>query len=238
MTSPRGGAGFTRIAVTAVVAGCVAAMAHAHDVTTRVSWNREISRIVYARCAGCHRPGGQAFSLLTYQEANPWAAAIRDSVLKRTMPPWGAVKGFGSFRNEQALSQEELGLVENWANGGAPEGNPNDLPPRPRIAAALLQDDGVTETLAVSDRHRFARPVQLDSFQVATPSTIASAQITVAFPDGRIVPLVWLHDYSTSIAHPFELRTPLSIPVGALVRGVPPGAVLRLRAAATTPAGR
>src|SRR5258706_14833473 len=105
--------------------------ANSHDVTTKVTWNREISRIVYARCASCHRPGASAFSLVTYSEANPWGRAILDSVLRRTMPPWGAVKGFGSFRNEQALMQEEITLIENWVNGNLPEGNPNDLPPRP-----------------------------------------------------------------------------------------------------------
>jgi len=69
---------------------------------------------------------------MSYQEASPWAKGIKDAVLRRTMPPWGAVKGFGSFRNDQTLTQEELELVERWVNGGAPEGNPNDLPARPK----------------------------------------------------------------------------------------------------------
>ena len=55
-------------------------------------------------------PAVTRFSLMTYQEASPWATAIKESVLRRRMPPWGAVKGFGTFRNEQALSQEEIDL--------------------------------------------------------------------------------------------------------------------------------
>jgi hypothetical protein len=88
---------------------------------------------VFTRCAACHHPGGSAFSLMSYAEANPWANAIKEQVLRRAMPPWGAVKGFGSFRNDQSLIQGELDLFEKWVNGGAPEGNPDDLPTRPRV---------------------------------------------------------------------------------------------------------
>ena len=39
---------------------------YAHDViTTKLTWTQEISRIVYERCASCHRPGGTSFSLMT-----------------------------------------------------------------------------------------------------------------------------------------------------------------------------
>ena len=73
--------------------------AFAHDViTTKITYNREILRIIQARCASCHKPGGTAFSLLTYDEARPWAKAIQEEVLERRMPPWGAIKGFGDFQ--------------------------------------------------------------------------------------------------------------------------------------------
>jgi hypothetical protein len=226
-----------RLALGTAVCLSAGALVRAHDVTTRITWNREVSRIVYARCASCHRPGGAAFSLLTYQEANPWAVAIKDSVLRRTMPPWGAVKGFGGFRNEQALSQEELGLIENWVNGGTPEGNPNDLPPRARIAAPLNEPSSAG-TVTVSGDYTFVRALTLDGFRPSANATIPDAQITIAFPDGRVTPLVWLHDYSLPAAHAFLLRTPLSIPAGATLRGLPPGASLELLLASPTSAAR
>src|SRR5438105_11797568 len=84
----------------------------AHDViTTKITFDREIARIVYARCASCHRPGGTAFSLMTYDDARPWAKAIQEEVLERRMPPWGAVKGFGDFRNDQALTPEQIEVI-------------------------------------------------------------------------------------------------------------------------------
>jgi len=68
--------------------------AWAHDpITTNLTWSKEISRLIYQHCASCHRPDGRAMSLLTYEEARPWAKAIRDEVLNRRMPPWDPVKG-------------------------------------------------------------------------------------------------------------------------------------------------
>ena len=48
--------------------------------------------MMYKRCATCHREGGisRRFSLMTYEEARPWAKAIKEEVLERRMPPWEA----------------------------------------------------------------------------------------------------------------------------------------------------
>jgi len=74
-------------------------VAQAHDIiTTAITYDREIFRIMQARCFSCHHQDGLAFSLTTYTEARPWAEAIKEEVLGRTMPPWGAIKGFGDFR--------------------------------------------------------------------------------------------------------------------------------------------
>ena len=56
-------------------------------------------------------------------------AAIKEEVLERRMPPWGAVKGFGQFQDDQGLTQEQIGLIADWVEGGAPEGDPA-LPPK------------------------------------------------------------------------------------------------------------
>ena len=211
----------------ALIALVTASTASAHDVTTHVTWNREISRIVFTRCASCHHPGGSAFSLMSYAEANPWANAIKEQVLRRQMPPWGAVKGFGTFRNDQSLIQGELDLFEKWVNGGAPEGNPDDLPTRPRV---LLPSDVPPRAgeLVASGAFTFSRPFTLDGFRARNTSARESAQVTVRFPDGRVEPLVWLRDYSARYDHPFLLRKPLSVPVGAVLQGLPAGVSLVL----------
>jgi hypothetical protein len=213
--------------VTFFVMACL--LSQAHDITTRVTWDREISRIFYARCASCHRPGGSAFSLTTYSEVGPWATAIKTEVLQRRMPPWGAVKGFGTFRNEQALGQEELDLIAKWVDGGVPEGNPADLPLRPSIPDMFATPSGRPEVVATGE-YRFDRPFTLDAFRVVMPkgAAVRSAQITIELPDGRVEPLVWLHEYAAGHEHPFELRTPMQVPQGSVLRGVPAGSSLAL----------
>src|SRR5271165_4118628 len=108
----------------------------AHDIiTTKITFTKEISRLIYKRCATCHHEGGQAFSLLTYDQARPWAKAIKEEALERRMPPWEAIKGFGEFRDDRGLTEEELETISAWVEGGAPEGEAKYLPSRPKLTA-------------------------------------------------------------------------------------------------------
>ena len=103
------------------------AAAYGHEtITTKITWSQEIARIVQKRCIACHAKEPVDFS--SYESARPWAKAIKEEVLNRRMPPWGAVKGFGEFRDDLGLSQEELNTFAEWVEGGAPEGDPNLLP--------------------------------------------------------------------------------------------------------------
>src|SRR5271169_524630 len=110
--------------------GAIAAQAH-DPITTKLTWTQEISRIVYKRCASCHQEGGTAFSLMTYDEARPWAKAIREEVLERRMPPWGAVEGIRAYRDDPSLTPLEVEMIVSWVEGGAPEGDAIYLPPAP-----------------------------------------------------------------------------------------------------------
>jgi hypothetical protein len=70
-------------------------------------------------------------SLVAYKEVRPWAAAIREAVVQRTMPPWHADSPAGKFLNDPRLSQADIATIQAWVKEGAQEGNPNDLPPAP-----------------------------------------------------------------------------------------------------------
>ena len=114
--------------------GITSATLLSHGPGVYLTWNREISRVFYNRCAECHRDRGTAFSLMTYAEVQPRLTEIQDAVLNRRMPPWGAVKGFGDFRNDQALTGEEIELISDWIDAGASRGNnPRALPPVPKF---------------------------------------------------------------------------------------------------------
>ena len=109
----------------------------AHEpITTKVRFNKEVIRILRRNCLGCHRPEGAAMSLATYDDARPWAKAIKEEILEKRMPPWHAVKGYGDFLNAPSLTQREVDLIVNWVEGGAPKGDDKDLPSEP-----LYSDD-------------------------------------------------------------------------------------------------
>ena len=113
------------IPAASVVAVLLSTHSSGHDIiTTPITFSREISRVLYSRCVECHRPGGSAFSLVTYEEARPWAKAIEEEVLEKRMPPWGAVKGFGDLSPDGSLTQQEIAIIAAWVVGGAPEGDP------------------------------------------------------------------------------------------------------------------
>jgi hypothetical protein len=70
-------------------------------------------------------------SLLTYEQARPWAKSIRDKVSEGAMPPWHADPAHGRFANERRLSAQEKAVLVRWAAGGAAKGDPKDLPAPP-----------------------------------------------------------------------------------------------------------
>ena len=93
---------------------------------------KDVAPILYKNCVTCHRPGEIApMSLLTYKDARPWAKSIRDEVSDRNMPPWHADSTHRKFANDRRLSAADRDTIVTWANGGAPEGDPKDLPPLP-----------------------------------------------------------------------------------------------------------
>ena len=98
------------------------------------TFTKDVAPILYQNCATCHRPGEIApMSLLTYADARKWAKAIRDEVEDGTMPPWHADPKHGKFANDRSLSAAEKDVLTQWANGGAPEGDPKDLPELPKF---------------------------------------------------------------------------------------------------------
>ena len=202
--------------------------AQAHDIiTTSVTWTRDISRIVNNHCVSCHHPGGKAFSLMTYAEARPWTVAIKEEILRRRMPPWGAIKGFGEFRNDTALTPEEMERIVSWSDGGVPEGDEKDLPPPPKSLEPEVFRRPKGE-LSISGDFALSRPFALDGLWPERMPEKGSFQITAQLPDGSIEPLLWLQDYKMQFGHPFLFKKPLNLPARTVIHGIPPGAKIAL----------
>jgi hypothetical protein len=94
-----------------------------------VTFNKDILPIMQDRCQECHRPGEAApMPLTTYQQARPWAKAIKEAVAARRMPPWFADPHHGKFSNDRSLTGEEMQKIAAWVDAGAPEGDARDRP--------------------------------------------------------------------------------------------------------------
>lgn len=197
-----------------------AALLFAHDpVTTKLTWSQEISRIFVRRCISCHREGGAApMALTSYSEVRPWAKAIKEEVLERKMPPWGAVKGFGEFRNEAALTQEEVMRIAEWVEGGAPEGDPVYMPPIPSFDK--MPNAAKASGPVVKSELRVSKPFHLRALRPL--DTVQYAEVTAELPDGRVLPLIALRNYRKEWHRIFELVEPVVLPQGTRVRAGAP----------------
>ena len=123
------------IAATGILAGGSRAMAADAPTPT---FTKDIAPIFNRSCVNCHRPGQVApMSLLTYETSRPWARAIKERVSRREMPPWHVDEtvGISEYKDDPSLSEAEIQTVVRWADGGAPMGNPSDLPKAPTFAA-------------------------------------------------------------------------------------------------------
>ncbi len=102
-----------------------------------ITYADHIAPILQDSCIQCHRPGGGGpMSFMSYEEVRPWAPVImyRTAIRDRmgAMPPWYVEKDIGiaeGFESDYSLSDQELAMIQAWAQNGAPRGNPDNEPP-------------------------------------------------------------------------------------------------------------
>jgi mono/diheme cytochrome c family protein len=100
-----------------------------------VTFAKDVAPIFNKSCVECHRPTMFApMSLTTFDEARPWARSIKQRVVSRAMPPWGADPAHGTFKNDPSLTQKQIDTIVAWVDAGAPKGDDKDLPPAPKFA--------------------------------------------------------------------------------------------------------
>jgi len=105
-------------------------------------FTRDVAPIIYARCAPCHQPDGDApFALVTYDDVRRRARLIADATAKRYMPPWKPEVDSPAFVGERRLRDEEIATIDRWVNAGAPEGRAEDLPAAPRATDGWISGE-------------------------------------------------------------------------------------------------
>src|SRR5919109_1427575 len=101
----------------------------------QVTFTKDVAPIFQRSCQVCHRPEAIApMSLLTYEDARPWARAIKERVVRREMPPWHYDKtvGIQKLKGDISLTDEQIATIAAWVDAGAPMGDPKDMP-RPLV---------------------------------------------------------------------------------------------------------
>lgn len=92
--------------------------------TTFYTFNKNIAPLIQKKCAGCHVDKGPApFSLLNYRDVRKRGDLITTVAILRKMPPTNAFSDFGSLTRYQPLTDAEIQMIQEWQNGGSPEGS-------------------------------------------------------------------------------------------------------------------
>ena len=112
-----------------------AAGASAAEAEGTPTFAKDVAPIFYDNCVACHRPNHLApMSLISYEDARPWARAVKSKVLAGEMPPFFADTSVRAYKNDTSLTQHEIDTITAWVDGGAPRGNDADLPEVPQFA--------------------------------------------------------------------------------------------------------
>ena len=122
--------------VACLLAGSLAVAASAHAAPAVPTFSKDVAPIVFNNCASCHRAGEVApMTLTSYEDVRPWAKVIKNKVVSREMPPWGADPAHSlKMRNDRSLTPAQIDTIVAWVDGGAPKGSDADLPPMPKFA--------------------------------------------------------------------------------------------------------
>jgi hypothetical protein len=196
------------------------AVAHAHDpISTRVTWHGDVARIVGARCVGCHSPDGRGpMSLATYEDARPWAKAIKEEVMTRRMPKWHAVRGYGDFSNDPSLSPFEIALITAWADGGAPKGIESANSDRP-VAQKRDTTDKSSPDLQKLELPCGEQPLPPAVLVAIRPELERDGAmgVSVRLPGGGRQIVAWIRRYDPDFPATYWLRSPLPLPPGSVL---------------------
>ena len=163
-----------------------------------VTFSKDVAPIFQDKCESCHRPGSMApMALITFEQARPWAKAIKQRVVARQMPPWHMDKTLGiqKFANDFSLTDAEISTIARWVDGGVRQGNPKDLP-APKVwkdetgwqlAKQFGEPDMVLKsadyTMPAKAQDAWFRP--LTEIPVAEPRWVRAVEIRPSTPNGR-----------------------------------------------------
>lgn len=185
------------IAVMAALTGLATAFspgaANADDTAGgRVTYAEDVAPILNNNCVTCHRPGQIApMSLLSFQDARPWAKSIRTAVSDKTMPPWHADPAYGHFLNARMLTDAQIRTIEEWVDQGA---QPGDLSkaPEPTIDTSTEWAIGTPDQIFEMPKYEVADDVEDLYMHFLVPAD---------FPEDRDITEMEIHAGNPALVH-------------------------------------
>ncbi len=178
-------------------------------ITTDVTYDREVVRILRDKCVGCH---GADFKvpLASYAQARPWAKAIRDEVESGRMPPWPPARGVGDLVEDRALTPRAAEILIAWVEGGAPEGDAKDLVGAnyAKPAPAAIPN---ARKLRVVGSQVLSSEVLVHAVKPLA-SSLSRIEVRAQLPDGSQRPLISIPVFDAAYPFEYALRAPLRLP--------------------------
>src|SRR5690606_27462438 len=133
---------------------------------TSLTFHKDIQPILQDKCVNCHRTGGAGpMPLVHYDEVLPYAGLImyKTGLKDRmgAMPPFYLERdnGIQDYKNNPALSEEQIAMIAEWAQNGAPQGDRNDAPELREF------DDGLTWRSGTPDLVIRSAPITMKAGQ-------------------------------------------------------------------------
>jgi hypothetical protein len=166
----------SRLAAGVALVLASAGVAAAQQSAPGPTFTKDVLPILQRSCQQCHRPGTSApMSLLTFNEARPWARSIKQKVTKREMPPWHIDRSIGEYIADPSLSDQEIATIARWVDGGAPEGRREDAPPPRTFGNNSVWTYGEPDLIVTMDKG-FVIPADGPDF---TPQQVVDPKLAV-----------------------------------------------------------
>jgi hypothetical protein len=154
---------------------------------SQVTFTKDIAPIIYNNCTKCHRPNEIGpFSMTNYNEIYPWAPTIKYVTAIRYMPPWKADPHYSRFIGERVLTDEQIALIAEWADNGAPYGNAAEEPDLPDFpTGSQIGTPDLVLSMAESFEHKGGNEDEYRVFVIPTGLTEDKQISTVELRPGN-----------------------------------------------------
>ncbi len=164
----------------------------------QITFAKHVAPLLQEKCQVCHQPNSVApMSLLTYDDALPYAQLMKAKVSARVMPPWHLDRSVGiqEFQNDRGLTDAQIETIVRWVDGGAPFGNESDLPPprafpdpnRWQLGDRFGEPDMIVKsepyTLPAETQDKWFRPIVETG--LTEPRWVRAIELKPSYPDGR-----------------------------------------------------